>query len=46
MKISKYIHSCLLFDWSGHNLLFDPGNFTFAEGLVTAETFAGVNSIM
>jgi L-ascorbate metabolism protein UlaG (beta-lactamase superfamily) len=46
MKISKYIHSCLLFELEGHKLLFDPGNFTFAEGLVTPETFADVNSII
>nr|WP_294944504.1 MBL fold metallo-hydrolase [uncultured Mucilaginibacter sp.] len=46
MKISKYIHSCLLFELNGHKLLFDPGNFTFAEGIVTAEMFAGVNSIV
>jgi L-ascorbate metabolism protein UlaG (beta-lactamase superfamily) len=46
MKISKYIHSCLLFELDGHKLLFDPGNFTFAEGVVTPEMFADVNSIV
>jgi L-ascorbate metabolism protein UlaG (beta-lactamase superfamily) len=46
MKISKYIHSCLLFELDGHKLLFDPGKFTFAEGVVTPEMFADVNSII
>lgn len=46
MKISKYIHSCLLFELDGHKLLFDPGSFTFAEGLLSPEVFADVNSIV
>ncbi|TFF35428.1 MBL fold metallo-hydrolase [Mucilaginibacter psychrotolerans] len=46
MKISKYIHSCLLFELEGHKLLFDPGNFTFADGSVTPEMFAEVDSIV
>ncbi|MBE9584322.1 MBL fold metallo-hydrolase [Mucilaginibacter sp. JRF] len=46
MKISKYLHSCLLFEHEGHKLLFDPGKFSFAEGRVTADMFAGVNSIV
>ncbi|AMR33831.1 MBL fold metallo-hydrolase [Mucilaginibacter sp. PAMC 26640] len=46
MKISKYIHSCLLFELEGYKLLFDPGKFTFAEGIVTPDMFAGVNAIV
>lgn len=46
MKISKYLHSCLLFELDGHKLLFDPGKFSFAEGRVTAEMFTGVESIV
>jgi len=46
MKISKYLHSCLVFELDGYKLLFDPGKFTFAEGLVTPEVFADVNSII
>jgi L-ascorbate metabolism protein UlaG (beta-lactamase superfamily) len=46
MKITKYIHSCLLFEIDGYKLLFDPGNFTFAEGIVTPENFADVDSII
>jgi L-ascorbate metabolism protein UlaG (beta-lactamase superfamily) len=46
MKISKYLHSCLVFELDGHKLLIDPGKFTFAEGLVTPQMFADVNSII
>jgi L-ascorbate metabolism protein UlaG (beta-lactamase superfamily) len=27
MKITKHLHSCLLFEQDGHKLLFDPGLF-------------------
>jgi len=46
MKISKYLHSCLLFELDNYQLLFDPGKFSFAEGLVTPQMFADVNSIV
>jgi len=46
MKICKYLHSCLVFEQDGYKLLFDPGKFSFAEGLVKPEIFADVNSII
>lgn len=46
MKISKYLHSCLVFEKDGFKLLFDPGRFSFAEGRVTAEMFADVDAII
>jgi L-ascorbate metabolism protein UlaG (beta-lactamase superfamily) len=46
MKISKYLHSCLLFELDSHKLLIDPGKFTFAEGIVKPEIFADVNSVI
>jgi L-ascorbate metabolism protein UlaG (beta-lactamase superfamily) len=46
MKISKYLHSCLVFEQDGYKLLFDPGKFTFAEGEVTPDIFSDVNSIV
>lgn len=46
MKISKYLHSCLLFELDGYKLLFDPGKFSFAEGLVKPEMFVDVNGII
>jgi L-ascorbate metabolism protein UlaG (beta-lactamase superfamily) len=46
MKISKYLHSCLVFELDGYKILFDPGKFSFAEGAVTAEMFADVAIII
>jgi len=46
MKIYKYLHSCLVFELDGYKILFDPGNFTFAEGFVKPEDFADVQSIV
>lgn len=46
MKITKYLHSCLVFELDGYKLLFDPGKFSFAEGRVTSQMFADVDGII
>jgi len=46
MKISKYIHSCLVFEKDGFKLLIDPGKFSFAEGLIKPEDFGDVSAII
>lgn len=46
MKITKYIHSCLVFEQDGFKLLMDPGNYTFALGLVKPDEFANVEAIV
>lgn len=46
MKITKYIHSCLVFEQDGFKLLIDPGNYTFALGLVKPEDFTDVSAII
>jgi len=46
MKITKYIHSCLLLEKDGQQLLFDPGIFSFIEGLVKPETFRHVAQVI
>ncbi len=46
MRISKYVHSCLLFEHDGDKLLFDPGNYSFIEGRVTPETFQDVSTVV
>ena len=46
MKIAKHIHSCLLFEAEGEKLLFDPGAYTFVEGLVTPDTFRDVSTVI
>ncbi len=46
MRISKYLHSCLLFEQGDDKLLFDPGNYSFIEGRVTPETFQDVSTVV
>ncbi len=46
MRVTKYIHSCLLLEEGGEKLLFDPGKFSFIEGLVKTEQFRDVNWIV
>jgi L-ascorbate metabolism protein UlaG (beta-lactamase superfamily) len=46
VRISKYIHSCLLFEQEGDKLLFDPGNYSFIEGRVDPETFRDVATVV
>jgi prepilin-type processing-associated H-X9-DG protein len=46
VRISKYIHSCLLFEQDGDKLLFDPGNYSFIDGHVTPETFRDVSTVV
>jgi L-ascorbate metabolism protein UlaG (beta-lactamase superfamily) len=46
MKISKYLHSCLVFEQDGFKLLFDPGTFSFAEGIVTPDMFKEVDAVI
>lgn len=46
MKITKYIHSCLLFEKGDDRILFDPGLFSFAEGLVKPSQFKNIQAII
>jgi L-ascorbate metabolism protein UlaG (beta-lactamase superfamily) len=46
MKISKYIHSCILLEKKTERLLIDPGPFTFIDGTVKAGDFKGVTTIL
>lgn len=46
MKISKFLHSCLVFEKKGFKLLVDPGMFSFVEGLVKPEAFNDVSAII
>jgi L-ascorbate metabolism protein UlaG (beta-lactamase superfamily) len=46
MRISKYIHSCLLVEEGGEKILFDPGVFSFIEQRVRPETFKDVSTII
>src|SRR5262245_44370163 len=46
MRISKYIHSCMLVERGTERLLIDPGPFTFIEGKVKASDFKGITTIL
>ncbi|MDX6712820.1 MAG: hypothetical protein QOH96_3836 [Blastocatellia bacterium] len=46
MRISKYIHSCLLIEKGEDKILFDPGRFSFIEGLVKPEQFEHLSAIV
>lgn len=46
MKITKYIHSCLVIEKDSDKILFDPGLFTFAEGLVKPSQFQNINAVI
>ena len=46
MKITKYVHACLLIEKGSDRILFDPGLFTFAEGLVKPSQFENVQTII
>jgi L-ascorbate metabolism protein UlaG (beta-lactamase superfamily) len=46
MKITKYIHSCLLVEEGTDKILFDPGKFSFVEGLVKPDDFKHLSAIV
>ena len=46
MRISKYIHSCLLVEKGADKILFDPGKFSFVEGLVKPAQFRTLSAIV
>ena len=45
MRITKYIHSCLLIEKGADKILFDPGLFTFVEGIVKSSQFENLTAI-
>jgi L-ascorbate metabolism protein UlaG (beta-lactamase superfamily) len=46
MRISKFIHSCLLVETAGARILFDPGKFSFLGGAVKPESFHDLDAIV
>lgn len=46
MKITKYIHSCLVIEKGLDRIMFDPGLFTFVEGLVKPNQFQNIQAII
>ena len=46
LKITKFIHSCLLIEKGADRILFDPGLFTFVEGKIKPSQFTDLNAII
>lgn len=46
MKITKYLHSCLLVEEQGKTILFDPGVFTYTEKALTADQITNLDYIL
>jgi len=46
MKISKYLHSCLLIQKDGISILIDPGSFTFEENALRVDTLEKLDFIL
>lgn len=45
MKISKYLHSCLVVEDQGKTILVDPGNYSVEDGALTIEQFSTLDAI-
>lgn len=46
MKVSKYVHACLLVEDGDDKILFDPGKFSFVEGLVKPDDFRDLSAVV
>src|SRR4051812_10713121 len=46
MRITKYIHACLLIEDGPSRILFDPGRFSFIEGLVDPNVFRDLSAVI
>ncbi|MBU6447673.1 MBL fold metallo-hydrolase [Patescibacteria group bacterium] len=45
MKITKFLHSCVLVEDNGSKVLIDPGAFSFEPGKVEAKDVKGISAI-
>ncbi|GIG88216.1 MBL fold metallo-hydrolase [Plantactinospora endophytica] len=45
MRITKFLHSCLLVEQDGVRLLLDPGRFSFVEGRVRPDDFGRLDAV-
>ncbi|MEX1059236.1 MAG: MBL fold metallo-hydrolase, partial [Candidatus Saccharimonadales bacterium] len=46
MKITKFVHSCLLVESPQINVLIDPGNFTWASHLLQVDKLPALDFII
>ncbi len=46
MRITKFVHACVLVEDGDKAILFDPGSFSWASGLINLETFPDLGTIV
>lgn len=46
MRVSKFIHSCVLVEKADSSILFDPGKFSFIEKLVRPDQFHNLTAVI
>lgn len=46
MRVFKYVHACLLVEDGGDRILFDPGKFSFIEGLIEPDEFRDLTAVV
>ena len=46
MKLTKFVHSCVLVEHEGKTILFDPGIFSWNSGLVTVEKLPKIDTVV
>ena len=46
MRITKYLHSCLIVEEKGCRILFDPGFYLLAEGTFSLEHFFDISAVV
>ncbi len=45
MKLSKYLHSCLVVEDQGKTILIDPGNYSVESGAINVEQFSKLDAV-
>src|SRR5438309_10103149 len=46
MRITKFVHSCLLVESAGHAVLIDPGNYTWDSHLLSVDKLPRLDYIV
>jgi L-ascorbate metabolism protein UlaG (beta-lactamase superfamily) len=46
MRVSKFLHACLVVEKESGRVLIDPGKFSFLDGRVTLDRFDGVAAVL
>lgn len=46
MKLTKYVHACLLVETSSQTILVDPGQFSWESGLVSVDALSQLDAVV